>query len=116
MTCKLYQKIHILLDLKFWNLLIFYHFFAGLGVSLYLAKHLKIDHELLNPKVRWVQIFLSIAVTLSVESLKIPHQNEVIFYAGGFIKFFSMVNIIVVIIPYFFHKYFVSVDRIKGAW
>jgi hypothetical protein len=55
-------------------------------------------------------------VTLSMESFKIPHQNEVIFYAGGFIKFFSMVNIIVVIIPYFFHKYFVNVDRIKGAW
>lgn len=65
---------------------------SGLGVSLYLAQHLKIDHELLNPKVRLFQIFLSIAVTLSMESFKIPHQNEVIFYAGGFIKFLSMCN------------------------
>ncbi|VDI42877.1 Hypothetical predicted protein [Mytilus galloprovincialis] len=88
---------------------------SGFGVSLYLAKRLKVDSELRNPMVKCLQIILSIAVTLTMESYKIPHQNELIFYIGGFVKFFSMVNIVVVVIPYCLKKCFEPVERIKNS-
>lgn len=88
---------------------------SGFGVSLYLAKRLNVDSEFRNPMVRCLQIILSIAVTLTMESYKIPHQNELIFYIGGFIKFFSMVNIVVVVIPYCLKIFFEPVERIKKS-
>lgn len=88
---------------------------SGFGVGMFLAKCFRVDTELRSLSAKILQICLSIIVTLSLEAYKIPHQNETIFYAGGFIKFFSMSNIITVVIPYCLQMYFKPVERIKNS-
>ena len=92
-----------------------YSLFTGFGVALFLAKCFRVDRELRRPSAKILQIFLSIVATLSLEAYKIPHQNEAVFYAGGFLKFYTMTNIVTVVITYCLQKFFNPVERIKDS-